>query len=193
MRLYVISRFVKSRLYCIDYANVQEGSWQDNTVKSRFNESRFNIKSRFRVQNVVTKMKFCIKKSLFSEKSWFKESKSADKGHSLNRDFTVFVGNRCLDGNLHGIYLCITHRIHHHQSSFESRKNPTSKKDIKKSRKNFITKEPKLWKCWSRDEKSDKIWWKMSLFISNVIYRFQHSLLGFLSLLLTLLNTMDSP
>ena len=34
-------------------------------------------------------MEFLIKKSRFSEKSRFKESKCADGGHSLNRDFTV--------------------------------------------------------------------------------------------------------
>ena len=33
------------------------------TVKSRFNESRFNVKSRFKVQNLVTKIEFHIKKS----------------------------------------------------------------------------------------------------------------------------------
>ena len=37
----------------------------------------------------MTKMEFHIKKSRFSEKSRFKESKCADGGHSLNRDFTV--------------------------------------------------------------------------------------------------------
>ena len=61
-----------------------------NTVKSRFNESRFNVKSQFKVQNLVTKMKFHFEKSRFSVKSRFKESKCADEGHSLNRDFTVF-------------------------------------------------------------------------------------------------------
>ena len=60
------------------------------TVKSRFNESRFKVKSRFKVQNLVTKMEFHIKKSRFRVKSRFKESKCADGGHSLNRDFTVF-------------------------------------------------------------------------------------------------------
>ena len=34
-------------------------------------------------------MEFHIKKSRFSIKSGFKESKGADLGHSLNRDFTV--------------------------------------------------------------------------------------------------------
>ena len=58
-----------------------------NTVKSRFNE-----KSRFKVENLVTKMGFHIKKSRFSEKSEFKESKGADGGHSLNRDFTALPG-----------------------------------------------------------------------------------------------------
>ena len=50
-------------------------------------KSRFNIKSRFKVQNLVTKMEFHIKKSQFSVKSRLKESKCADGG--LNRDFTV--------------------------------------------------------------------------------------------------------
>ena len=36
-------------------------------------------------------MKSLIKKSQFSEKSRFKESKYADGGYSLNRDFTVRV------------------------------------------------------------------------------------------------------
>ena len=40
-----------------------------NTVKSRFNESRFSVKSRFKEWNLVTKMKFVIKKSRFSVKS----------------------------------------------------------------------------------------------------------------------------
>ena len=70
-----------------------------HTVKSRFNESQFNVKSRFKVQNLVTKMKFHIKKTLFSVKSRFKELKGADGSHSLNRDFTVFhIGCRSLDG-----------------------------------------------------------------------------------------------
>ena len=64
---------------------------QVSTVKSRFNESRFNVKSRFKELNLVTKMEFLIKKSRFSVKSQFKESKCADGGHSLNRDFTVRV------------------------------------------------------------------------------------------------------
>ena len=50
------------------------------TVKSRFNESRFNVKSWFKEQNLVTKMKFYIKKSRFSVKSQFKEWKGADGG-----------------------------------------------------------------------------------------------------------------
>ena len=54
-----------------------------STVKSRFNESWFKVKSRFKVQNIATKMEYHIKKSRF------KESKCADGGHSLNRDFTV--------------------------------------------------------------------------------------------------------
>ena len=60
-----------------------------STVKSQFNESQFNIKSRFKVQNVVTKMEVHIKKSQFSVKSQFKESKCADGGHVLNWDFSV--------------------------------------------------------------------------------------------------------
>ena len=59
------------------------------TVKSQFNESRFNEKSPFKVWNFVTKMKFLIKKSRCSLKSQFKEWKGADGGHSLNRDFTI--------------------------------------------------------------------------------------------------------
>ena len=47
--------------------------------------------SRFKVQNFVTKIEFNIKKSRFRVKSRFKESKCANEGHSLNRDFTVFV------------------------------------------------------------------------------------------------------
>ena len=62
-----------------------------STVKSRFNESRFNAKSRFKEWNLVTKMEFHIKKSRFSVKSKFKEWKGADGGHSLNRDFTVGI------------------------------------------------------------------------------------------------------
>ena len=64
-------------------ATIADGSYS-NTVKSRFNE-----KSRFKVQNLVTKMEFHIKKSRFKVKSRFKESKCADVGHSLNQDFTV--------------------------------------------------------------------------------------------------------
>ena len=59
------------------------------TVKSRFNESRFNVKSRFKEWNLMTEIKFHIKKSRFNVKSRFKEWKGADGGHSLNRDFTV--------------------------------------------------------------------------------------------------------
>ena len=62
-----------------------------STVKSQFNESRFNVKSRFREWNFVTKMEFHIKKSRFRVKSRCKEWKGADGGHSLNRDFTAFV------------------------------------------------------------------------------------------------------
>ena len=49
----------------------------------------------FTVQNLVAKIEFLIKKSQFSEKSRFKESKCADGGHSLNRDFTVLVPRVC--------------------------------------------------------------------------------------------------
>ena len=59
------------------------------TEKSRFNASQFNKTSWFRVQNVVTKIEFLIKKSRFSINSRLKESKRANVGHSLNRDFTV--------------------------------------------------------------------------------------------------------
>ena len=55
------------------------------TVRSRINESRF------KAQNLVTTMEFYIKKSLFRVKCRFKKSECADGGHSLNRDFTVFV------------------------------------------------------------------------------------------------------
>ena len=41
-------------------------------------------------------MKFHTKKSRFSVKSQFKELKGADGGHSLNRDFTVFLKKACL-------------------------------------------------------------------------------------------------
>ena len=41
------------------------------------------VKSPFKVESLVTKMEFHIKKSPF------KELKCADGGHSLNRDFTV--------------------------------------------------------------------------------------------------------
>ena len=37
----------------------------------------------------MTEMEFHMKKSRFSVKSRFKESKCADGGHLLNRDFTV--------------------------------------------------------------------------------------------------------
>ena len=63
-------------------------------VKSRFNESRFKVKSRFKVWNLVTKIQFHIKKSRFSVKSRFKEPKCADRGHSLNRDFTVHISDK---------------------------------------------------------------------------------------------------
>ena len=61
-------------ILCPFEGNQRHGSFQKySTVKSRFNESRFNVKSRFREQNLVTKMKFYIKKSQFSVKSQFKE------------------------------------------------------------------------------------------------------------------------
>ena len=47
--------------------------------------------SRFKVQNEMTKMEFQAKKSRFSVKSRFKEPKCADRGRSLNRDFTVIM------------------------------------------------------------------------------------------------------
>ena len=46
---------------------------KEGTVKYRFNESRFNAKSRFKVQSLVTEMKFHVKKSRFSVMSRFKE------------------------------------------------------------------------------------------------------------------------
>ena len=49
------------------------------------------VKSRFKERNLVTKMKFHIKKSQLSIKSQFKEWKGADRPHSLNRDFTVLA------------------------------------------------------------------------------------------------------
>ena len=62
---------------------------RDITVMSRINEPRFNVESRFKVQNLVTKMEFHVKKSRFSIKSGFKESKGAEGGRSLNLDFIV--------------------------------------------------------------------------------------------------------
>ena len=59
------------------------------TVKSRFSEYRFNVKSRFKVQNVMIEMEFHIRKSRFSLKSRFMVQKCADWGHSLNQNFTV--------------------------------------------------------------------------------------------------------
>ena len=59
------------------------------TVKSRFNESWFDVKSWLKVQILVIEMEFHMKKSRFRVKSRFKESKCAYVGHSLNRDFTV--------------------------------------------------------------------------------------------------------
>ena len=61
------------------------------TVQSRFNEARFNVKSRFKERNLVTKIKFHIEKSRISVTFRFKESKRAVGGHSLNRVFTVQV------------------------------------------------------------------------------------------------------
>ena len=55
------------------------------TVKSQFNESRFNVKSQFKARNLVTRVEFHIKKSRF------KESMCADGGHSLNRDYSVLL------------------------------------------------------------------------------------------------------
>ena len=49
----------------------------------------------------MTKIQFHIKKSRFSVKSRFKETKCADRGHWLNRDFTVHGAVR--DG--HGLGL----------------------------------------------------------------------------------------
>ena len=62
-------------------------------VKSQFNQSQFHVKYRFKEQNLMTKMEFHIKKSQFSVKYRFKESKCADRGHSLNWDFTVLSFN----------------------------------------------------------------------------------------------------
>ena len=59
------------------------------TVNLRFNEFRFNVKSQLKVQRLVTKMEFHFKKSQFSVKSRFKESKCVDRGHSLYWDFAV--------------------------------------------------------------------------------------------------------
>ena len=81
-RLYIKSRLIKSRLYCtvIMHYGID---WY--TIKSRFNESQFNIKSRFKECNIVTEMKFHFKKSPFRVKSQFKESKCSDWGDSLNK------------------------------------------------------------------------------------------------------------
>ena len=51
----------------------QKPTSRDITVKSRFNQSRLNEKSQFKKQNLVTKMKFHLKKSQFSVESQFKE------------------------------------------------------------------------------------------------------------------------
>ena len=48
------------------------------TVKSQFNDSLFNVKSRFKVQHLVTKMEVHIKKLRFRIKSQIKEPKCAD-------------------------------------------------------------------------------------------------------------------
>ena len=75
--------------------------WRENlnakfacTIKSRFNKTRFTVKSRFKIQNIVTQMEIRIKKSQFNVKSQFKKSQHPDGGHSLNRDFTVNC-NQC--------------------------------------------------------------------------------------------------
>ena len=60
------------------------------TVKSQFIESRFNVKARFKEQNLITKIEFHFKNSRFSVKSRFKGQNCADWGHSLNRDFTAY-------------------------------------------------------------------------------------------------------
>ena len=96
------------------------------TVKSRFNESRFNIKSRFKERNLVTKMNFPIKKSRFSVMSRFKEWKGADGGHSLNRDFTVFYSQ---ESGIPGLYKAIKtgsefQRNPHKWSDFDSAQKP---------------------------------------------------------------------
>ena len=62
--------------YVLSYS-VKSSIAQLCTEKSRFNESRFNIKSQFKVQNLVTEMEFPTKMSRFSIKSRFKESKCA--------------------------------------------------------------------------------------------------------------------
>ena len=60
-----------------------------STVKSWFNDSRFNMMSLFKGWNLETKMKFHVKMSRFSVKSQFKEWMCVEGGHSLSRDFTV--------------------------------------------------------------------------------------------------------
>ena len=47
--------------------------------------------SQFKAQNCATKMEFHVKKSRCSVKYQFKESKCANGGQSLNRDFTVRI------------------------------------------------------------------------------------------------------
>ena len=44
---------------------------------------------KYQVHNLATKVEFHIKKSLASIKSQFYESKCADGGHLLNREFIV--------------------------------------------------------------------------------------------------------
>ena len=56
---------------------------------SLLNESRFNGKPQFKVENLVTIMNFLIKTSRVNVKSQFKEWKGANGGHSLFWDFTV--------------------------------------------------------------------------------------------------------
>ena len=48
----------------------------------------------------MTKIEVLIKKSRYSVKSRFKESKCTDGGHSLNRDFTVLCTYSLLLGTL---------------------------------------------------------------------------------------------
>ena len=59
-----------------------------NTLKTRFNEARFND---LRHKTLVRKMEIHFKKSQFSVLSQFKESKCADADYSLNRDLIVLI------------------------------------------------------------------------------------------------------